>query len=209
MTIRLLAVLAAAVSAHTASAEQIGPFAIGTMKTTPSATVTACDRLTAYRNDDGRVAAPVARADIDLSGAIAACEVAITHQPDNPRLHYQLARALGYDGQTARALEHRRIAAEIGYPAAIFVLGIVELFSAEGDACTAARLMEAAARRQAYPGLAAYPAYRLQGRFDRCEGLADTETLLAWLAEADARADDYYKHVLVQTVRVGLEAEAN
>ncbi len=172
--------------------------------------VTGCDRLTSYVNDEGRVAPPVARVDVDPVVAIAACEAAIARDPDNGRLHYQLGRVLGYVGRTDEARAAREKAAELGYASAIFVLGYVDAFNKTGNealTCEGAARMEKAARAGAFAGLSAYPAYRAQGLFRSCEGLADTAGLLSMLDQADTMANDFYKTTLISTARAMLASE--
>lgn len=175
-----------------------------------SEVVSECDRQTAYVNDDGRVAPPVARADIDVNQAISVCEAAVLEQPQNGRLYYQLARVLGYDGQDERARQERELAAEAGYPAAQFVLGILDTFNANGDpdvTCRGARYMEQAVQGEAFVALAAYPAYRAEGLFDHCEGLVRHEELLDMLARAEPLANGYYRSMLVRATRTALSQQ--
>jgi len=95
------------------------------------ATVTECDRLAADPQDQDKVAPGVPKKKIDAPAAIKACRHAVAEQPDQPRLLYQLARALIYgdrfntddieDSEVVRILNH---AAESGYPAAQLLVGL-------------------------------------------------------------------------------------
>ena len=77
-----------------------------------SQTVTLCDRLAAHGRDPGHVAAAVDSAAMDKPAAIKACHDAVSNDPDNPRLNYQLGRAYGYSGQGERAMPYRLKALE-------------------------------------------------------------------------------------------------
>ncbi len=69
-----------------------------------SQTVTECDRVAAHPDDPLRVARGVETRAMDLPAAIAACRRDLAQDPNNPRLRYQLARALTYAGEVNEAL---------------------------------------------------------------------------------------------------------
>lgn len=88
---------------------------------------TRCDALAAHGFDSGRAAPGVSTAQMndDLVSAINACAAAVTEAPGNARLHYQLARALYYDGRVAEAMPHLEISSELGWAQGTFVLGYI------------------------------------------------------------------------------------
>lgn len=59
-----------------------------------SGAVADCDRLAADRFDPNRAAPGVMFDAIDAEAAVPACRAAVAQAPDEPRLHYQLGRAL-------------------------------------------------------------------------------------------------------------------
>ena len=67
-----------------------------------SQAVTLCDQLAAHGRDPGHVAPAVDSATMDKPAAIGACHNAVSNDPENPRLNYQLGRAYGYSGQGER-----------------------------------------------------------------------------------------------------------
>ena len=68
-----------------------------------SQTITDCDRVAAHPDDPLRVARGVETREMDLPAAIAACRQDLVKDPTNPRLSYQLARAMTYAGQVKDA----------------------------------------------------------------------------------------------------------
>ena len=92
----------------------------------PSPLIGACDRLAASPSDVRRPAgiAGVNSNQIDAAQAVPACRAAIAVSPNDPRLAFQLARALDRaGGADAEAFELYRRAAEAGHPAAMNNLG--------------------------------------------------------------------------------------
>ena len=71
-----------------------------------SQTATECDRVAAHPDDPLRVARGVETREMDLPAAIAACRRDLAQDPNNPRLSYQLARAMTYAGQVKDALPY-------------------------------------------------------------------------------------------------------
>ena len=89
--------------------------------------ITECDRQMAHPDDPHRIAPGVTRKNADLPAAVQACEAAIAADPENPRLHYQLARAYGYSGLGKKALPWRARSVAAGYPQSLFVVGFITL----------------------------------------------------------------------------------
>ncbi|PWR23247.1 tetratricopeptide repeat protein [Zavarzinia compransoris] len=86
-----------------------------------------CDRLAAAPDDPGRPQGVegVRLTLIDGASAVAACRAAVAERPAEPRLVYQLARALSAPrgGTEAEAMAALKQAAEAGHPAAMLYLG--------------------------------------------------------------------------------------
>lgn len=169
---------------------------------------TACDLLAAHPDDPGRVAPGRTQKQIaeDFPGTIAACRSALERDPDNPRLHYQLARVLGYSGQGKLAMPHRARAIEARYPQGLFVNGFLYLSGQNEnpkDVCRAAELIRASAIEGRLAGQVGYPYYLLKGTFADCPGpQPDKAELLGYLDAAQRQAGgDYYQSLLIDLLR--------
>ncbi len=176
----------------------------------PGAVVTECDRLAAHPEDPDRVAPGVPQAQVDTARAIAACQAAVAADPKNPRLNYQLARALGYAGRGREAGPYREAAVAGNYPQALFVVGFIHLFGlndAERDPCRAADLIRRSADAGRLAGLLGYPAYLLTGRFAGCPADLPKAQLLGYLERARAMVGgDFYRGLLIDTLEAQLRA---
>lgn len=103
----------------------------------PAATATAtteCDALAAHpedpeRPDDVRGVADDA---LNAEGAVAACRKALDAEPDDPRIKFQLARALLFLGQAEESIELLIAAAEDGHGASLAYLGDITLYGVAG-----------------------------------------------------------------------------
>lgn len=89
-----------------------------------AADVTDCDRLAADPWDARRVVQPQAPLATNAGAAVEACRQAVAVQPDEPRLRFQLGRALLFHGLTGEAVTELSRAAETSYAAAAFHLGL-------------------------------------------------------------------------------------
>lgn len=91
------------------------------------APIAACDRLAAAPLDPDRPrgVAGVDRSDIDSAAATQACRAALALQPDNPRLMFELGRALAKDGVGEETLALYRKAAAAGHAGAMNNLGAI------------------------------------------------------------------------------------
>jgi len=72
-----------------------------------------------------------------------ACRAAVAEDPRHARSHYHLGRVLFYQGKTEEGVAEVKIAADAGYPQAIFVLGFVsskDVRKTDGDDCRAGEL---------------------------------------------------------------------
>ena len=99
-----------------------------------------CDLAAGHPSDPDRVGSGVETQKVVTHVAIRVCRAAIEREPDNPRFHYQLGRALFYwaganDGDGSEGVQHIETAAGMGYRQAQFVLGY--LHKLEDDLCRA------------------------------------------------------------------------
>lgn len=108
----------------------------------------ACDKLAASPYDPGVPAGVGVRFDtIDADAAMAACSAAVEADPDNARLHFQLARAYDAAEQFDKAIAGYRAAADRGYALALTSLGLLYEggYGVDADPAEAARLHQEAA----------------------------------------------------------------
>lgn len=195
----------AAVAASPASAVEFRKFDTGVY----SQTMTACDREAGHPDDPHKVGPGVRTAEVNLVAAIAACSADLAKDPQNPRLLYQLARALTYAGRVEEALPIIEKSAAAKYPQALFVTGYLYLssaYSAPTNLCRAAELIRESAIYGRKAGLLGYPAYVLQGRFAGCPIDKDFTELAAFVDEARKMPLDYFQQVLADTITSQLAA---
>lgn len=172
---------------------------------------TECDRLAAHPDDPFRLAPGVPTSVMDRPAAIRACRTELSRFADNPRLAYQLARALTYDGRISEALPLLEQAAATGYPQALFVLGYLYLegaYRAPLNPCRAAELIRSAALSGRLAALLGYPAYVLSGRFAACSLQENDEELQAFIVKAREQRLEYYPAVLAESLSRQLEQRA-
>ena len=87
--------------------------------------ITRCDELAAFPYDPQRIANGVYDEDMDIQTAINSCEQAISAEPNNPRLQFQLGRAYWVADQEDKAIELFRRSADGGdYAASYAFLGM-------------------------------------------------------------------------------------
>lgn len=162
--------------------------------------VTECDRLAAHPDDPGRVSPGLGQASMDLRLAIGACRADLADDPDNPRLLYQLARALTYAGEIEEGLPLLARASALEYPQALFVEGylyLTGLYGAEQDVCRAGDLILRSARLGRLAGQVGFPAYVLEDRFVGCAVEQNPTELLEMLKAAQRTRLDFYADLLV------------
>lgn len=173
-----------------------------------AAAPTECDRLAAHPSDPDRVAPGVARRDIDLPRAIAACEAAVRADPGNPRLNYQLGRVLTYAGRGRESRPFREAAVSAGYPQALFVVGYLALFGLDDeprDPCRAADLVRRSALAGRLAGEIAFVHWALEGRFDGCPTPRDRAEMQRFLAAARGRiGGDFFQGLLIDRLEADL-----
>lgn len=170
---------------------------------------TDCDRLAAHPSDPDRLTAGVSQSAMLAAGvdqAIAACRLAVTADPDNPRLNYQLARTLGYAGRGDEAAPFRDVAVAGDYPQGLFVVGFVHLTGqgAPRDPCKAGYLIRRSAQAGRFAGLVGFPAWSLAGQFQGCPQVRmDLDELDGFLVRARAHPEnnDFYRGLLIDTLQ--------
>ena len=171
--------------------------------------VTECDRLAGHPDDPHKVVPGLGTRAMDLSAAIQACRTDLAKDPQNPRLQYQLARALTYNGRVTEALPIIEQSAAAGYPQAIFVTGYLYLegaYSAPKNPCRAAELIRESALYGRLAGQLGYPAYVLAGRFEGCATSQAREELIELVETARKTRLDYYPAVLAESLLAQLKA---
>lgn len=174
--------------------------------------VTECDRLAGHSDDPHKVVPGIGTRAMDLPLAIQTCRADLAADPQNPRLQYQLARALTYNGRVTEALPIIEQSAAAGYPQAIFVAGYLYLegaYSAPKDACRAAVLIRDSALHGRLAGQLGYPAYVLAGRFQGCPTSQAREELIEFVETARKTRLDYYPAVLAESLLAQLKAEGS
>ena len=162
--------------------------------------ITRCDVLASHPLDPDRITDGVSSSNVFREEAIAACRAAVTRDPENPRLNYQLGRVYFYDGQVEKALPHLEQAAGAGYRQAQFVLGYLldsGLGGVEKNICQTEDLWARAARSGRLAALVSYPHHVMRGRFSNCTVQVGDAEMMAFLEQAKARKLDYYQTVLV------------
>lgn len=82
-----------------------------------------CDLLAAHPDDPQRVSAGVAWDAMRPDRAVPACEEALDEFPGTTRFKYQLGRAYDRGGNTVSAVKWYRVAADRGYPQALYSMG--------------------------------------------------------------------------------------
>lgn len=175
-----------------------------TFDTSPySQLVTGCDRLAAHPEDPFKNTDGLETGAVDFAAAIAACRIALAADPENPRIQYQLARALTYAGQVKEALPLIEKAAALHYPQALFVTGYLYLEGFAGapkDPCRAAALLRESAEYGRMAGVLGYPTYVREGRFRGCAGVPDEAEIKAYLEAARSMTSNYYHGLLIDAL---------
>lgn len=165
--------------------------------------VTACDKAAAHPDDPLKVTRGVETREMDLPAAIAACRQDLAQDPNNPRLSYQLARAMTYAGQVKDALPYIEASAAQKYPQALFVTGYLYLsgaYQSPKDICKAADLIYESAIYGRHAGQLGYPVYVLDGTFASCKTPQDRATLRVLVEQAKKSKLDYYPGVLADVL---------
>ncbi len=177
-------------------------------------TVTACDRLTGQRMDPYSLAHGAFWSEIDADAAISACREALDADPDNPRLLYQMSRALNVAERYDEALPYRERAVRAGYPHALFMDGYIQMTGWNDtpiDPCTGGEMLRRAAERGHFSAMVGFPHYALTGEFTHCETypVVDRDEMLTFLEAASYEADDFHKDILVEHLYARVQAFIN
>jgi len=175
-----------------------------------SQTVTDCDIQASHSDDPLSVAPGKSSSQIDFAAAIASCTLALEQDPNNPRLHYQLARMYGYSGQGEKAYPHRAAAVAADYPQALFVNGYLHLKGlnkAPVDLCRAGQLIRRSAQYGRLAGQVGFPRFALQGSFEGCDVLVDADEMLGFLSAAAETTSDFYKSTLIEMLIQDINAK--
>lgn len=200
-------IIAAAAAGASPAAEPVAPnpggYAMLTWDSSKySSEVTECDRQAAHWDDPYKLTTGVSEKKVDLPRAVAACEEAVEADPKNPRLNYQLGRALGYSGLGEKAIPYRKVAVDGDYPQALFVIGYITLFGLNGqpqNSCGAAELLRRSAQYGRFSGEVALATYSLSGRFKGCSEMASADEMLFYLQDAKKNTNgDYFKELLIE-----------
>jgi TPR repeat protein len=165
-----------------------------------SQAVTDCDRQAGHAEDPYKVGPGVPESKVDLPKAIATCRTDLARDAGNPRLQYQLGRALSYAGQIDEALPLLESAAKLAYPQAQFVLGYLYLdgrLKAPVDRCRALALFRQAATQQRMAAQIGLATWHLDGHFSQCTDPPTTAELLKHLTAARAQKPSFYPELLI------------
>lgn len=133
--------------------------------------VTECDRQAGHSLDPDGVVAGVSRTEMDMVTAEKACREAVAEYPAHARSNYQLGRVLYYAGHGQESVPYLQVAADAGYPQALFVLGFIQTIDDQLpiDYCEAARLWQQSAALD-HPWTTVYlPWEYLKGNFKDCD----------------------------------------
>jgi len=201
----LLAVSCCAAAAATAPPKKFDPSRF-------SQAVTECDRQASHHDDPFKVLPGKEPAEMDLPAAIVACRADLQKDPGNPRLLYQLARALTYAGQVDEALPVIEKSVSLNYPQSLFVTGYLYLdgaYKAPKNPCRAGELIRESALYGRIAGQVGFPKYVLDGRFKGCPVRQDPDEMAGFLEAAKASRPEYYTELLINVLQKNLAASRN
>jgi len=173
---------------------------------------TECDRLAGHPSDPDKVLEGVSSGMVRgwNDAAVWSCRRAVAEAPDEPRLRYNLGRALFYRGDRAEALGHLAAAADEGHRQAQFVLGLMytdgvaEILPA--DACRALELWSDAAARGHFAARVSLGRDLARGRYADCPEPPAREAVAGWLEAAAATTSDHYQGLPIAWTREQLSA---
>ena len=177
------------------------------LEVTWSEEMTECDRLAAHGLDPFHIGTPVTRASMDKPAAIAACKEAVAADPDNPRLNYQLGRALGYSNRGDEAMPYRLKAVEAKYPQSLFVIGYLYFLgqTIEKDPCKTVGMWRDGAKYERLAAQVALPRHYMRGDFNGCGVEIPKAELMGFLEDASAQTSDFYTGMLIADLKDELE----
>mgnify|MGYP006259306101 FL=1 len=188
------------------------PFLIGTLlalivvglpAVAAAQAITACDWEVGHPSDPDRVGPVVSSSKVDTERAMAACRGDLERDPDNPRLQYQLARAIVYHADRhGTSYEEGMVylaQSVAGHTQAMFVYGLI--LSRESRACEAAPWMRRAAEAGLKSARLAYVDNALGGRWSDCGVVLDAELMAGFLDGAADQVSGYYENMLLGALR--------
>ena len=169
----------------------------------PAQTITSCDWEVAHPSDPNHVGPGVSSGHVDTPKAIAACREAISLEPENPRFHYQLARALVYHadrhgGSDSEGMKHLAMAADQGYTQAMFVYGL--MLSRHGETCAVEPWIRKAADRELKAARMAYVDHYLAGTWTDCGVESGLQQVQGYLEQVSSQVSGYYENMLVRAM---------
>lgn len=166
--------------------------------------ITACDWEVGHPSDPDRVGPGISSSEVDTERAMAACRRDLTADPDNPRLQYQLARAIVYHAdRTGMSYEEGMLylaqSAAGGHIQAMFVYGL--MLSQASRACEAAPWMRRAAEAGLKSARIAYVDNVVGGRWAECGMAFDVDAMASFLDAAGDQVSGYYENMLLEALR--------
>ena len=166
--------------------------------------MTACDREVGHPSDPDRVGPGVSSSQVDTERAIAACRADLLADPDNPRLQYQLARAIVYHADRhgtsyEEGMVYLAQSANAGHVQAMFVYGL--MLSREARVCEAAPWKHRAADRGLKAARLAYVDSAVGGQWTECGVTLDKHVLSGFLDAAADQVSGYYEEMLLGALR--------
>ena len=166
--------------------------------------MTACDREVGHPSDPERVGPGVSSSQVDTDRAMAACRADLLADPDNPRLQYQLARAIVYHADRhGTSYEEGMVylvqSADAGHVQAMFVYGL--MLSREARACEAAPWTRRAAEGGLKAARLAYVDSAVGGQWADCDVTFNKDVMSDFLDAAADQVSGYYEKMLLGALR--------
>ena len=166
--------------------------------------MTACDREVGHPSDPERVGPGVSSSQVDTDRAMAACRADLLADPDNPRLQYQLARAIVYHADRhgtsyEEGMVYLAQSADAGHVQAMFVYGL--MLSREARACEAAPWTRRAAEGGLKAARLAYEDSAVGGQWADCDVTFNKDVMSDFLDAAADQVSGYYEKMLLGALR--------
>ena len=166
--------------------------------------ITACDWEVGHPSDPDRVGPGVSSSKVDTERAMAACRGDLATDPNNPRLQYQLGRAIVYHADRhgtsyEEGMVYLAQSAAAGHTQAMFVYGL--MLSRESRACEAAPWMRRAAEAGLKSARLAYVDNAVGGRWSDCGVVLDMDLMAGFLDAAADQVSGYYENMLLGALR--------
>lgn len=165
--------------------------------------INTCDIEAAHPSDPNHLGVGKSSSNVDTFAAISACREALEESPKNARFHYQLGRAMVYQGELEQGTAHVQHAADLNYMQAQFVLG---LLIKDDDVCRAANNFKKAADQGLKAARITYLKDFLEDAYAGCAEIAKHEELTVYLNGAKSQVAGYYEGLLYNTLAEDLAA---